>query len=497
MRFLLDRSMMFASTAAIAGLAFAGLAVFTPAFATPISFETHVDYPAAQFPLRVTSADLNGDGLADLVASNPAPFDPPFVVSVLLNLGDGTFAPAAFYPTGAPGRCVSAGDLDGDGDQDLAVGLQEGDFRVAVLVNDSQGHFAAPALLAEIPGRPDGIAVTDLDRDGDQDILIAQATGDEVVVLRNQGGGSFAPPSTQAGMTDAYFVHLAVGDVDGDSAPDLAISRSLSSLPPSLYHNRGDGTFEPRQALPAGTFEYAGLDFGDLDGDQDLDLVLVSELGSRVLMLRNDGAGAFSSAGTFPSGVETQFGNKVTLADLDADGKADVIVPAGNTHWVGVLRSNGSGLEAATFHQVGDQPTHVAASDLDNDGDLDLANALPHANELSVLLNVSSGTTGVGEDDGEAGPRVALSFGPAYSNPRPLGATIPYVLPAAAQVRITVMDVAGRRIRSLFAGERPAGSHVVSWDGRNDGGVRVGAGVYLVEMDGGGWRRTARIVVIP
>ena len=269
---------------------------------------------------------------------------------------------------------------------------------------------------------------------------------------------------------------------------------SLSALPPSLYHNRGDGTFEPRQALPAAIFDYAGLDFGDLDDDQDLDLVLVSELGPRVLALRNDGAGAFSAIGIFPSGVETQFGGKVTVADLDADGQADVIVPAANTHRVGVLRSNGSGLEADTFHEVGGQPTHVAASDLDEDGDLDLTNALPHSNELSVLLN-ASGTTGVG--GAGAGPRVALSFGPAFSNPTLLGATIPYVLPAAAQVRIAVMDVAGRSVRSLFAGERPAGSHVVTWDGRNDGGVRVGAGVYLVEMDGGSWRRTARIVIIP
>ncbi len=200
---------------AIAGLAFLTL----PAFAAPITFETHVDYPAAQFPLRVTSADLNGDGHVDLVAANPA-FDPTFVVSVLLNLGDGTFAPAAFYPTGAPGRSVSAGDLDGDGDQDLAVGLQEGDFRVALLENDGQGHFAAPAFLAPIAGRPDGIAVTDLDRDGDQDILIAQAAGDEVVVLRNQGGGSFAPPSSQAGMTDAYFVHRSVQHVVTGPAGD-------------------------------------------------------------------------------------------------------------------------------------------------------------------------------------------------------------------------------------------------------------------------------------
>jgi len=478
--------------AATVGLAF--LTALAPTAAgAPIAFEGHVDYATGRFPLRVIAADLNGDGYADIVTANPDSFNPPFAVSVLLNLGNGTFAEATSYVTSAPGRCVAAGDLDGDGDQDLAVGLQTGPFRIAVLVNDGLGHFAAPELLAPIFGRPDGIAIADLDRDGDRDLLIAQGAGaDEVVVLLNQGNGTFGPASPQAGPSDAYFVHLAVGDIDADGDPDLAISRSLSGIQPSLYRNRGDGTFEPRAPLDAVTFEYAGVDFGDLDGDLDLDLVLVSELGPRLLVLRNNGAGVFAPVGIFPSGIETQLGNQVRLADLDRDGRADVIVPAAVTYRLATLRSLGAGgLEAGTPHDLVGQPTSVAAADLDNDGDLDLVGGSPHTNQVSVLRNISGTTTAAGAP----GAETALSFGPALANPTPLGATIPCVLGTPAEVRISVTDVTGRRVRELFQGEMAAGEHRVTWDGRNDRGVQVGSGLYLVELDGGTWRRMARVLV--
>ena len=478
-----------APLAAIAALAFSACS----AFAATIQFENHVDYPAGRFPLRVVVADVNGDGQVDIIASTPSSPNGPSTVSVLSNLGDGTFAPVDLYPTGEPARSADAGDLDGDGDMDLAVGLQQGDFRVAVLRNDAQGGFNDPELIAAGTGRPDFIDILDIDGDDDQDIVLVQAFGQEVVVLRNLGGGNFSLPEEHGGMNDAYFAHGAVGDLDADGDPDLVTSRSLSGTLPGIYRNRGDGTFDPREPLDAPLFSIAGVDLGDLDGDLDLDVVIVSELGSIVHVFRNSGQGLFTVWGTFPSGVETQFGGKVTVADLDGDGLADVIVPAANTFRIGVLRSAGaSGLEAATFHELGGQPTDVAAGDFDHDGDLDLAAGLPTQNHVSVLSNVSEGTAGVGQ---LGAPEIALAFGPAHSNPTPAGATIPYVLATPANVRIAVFDVTGRKVRDLFRGELAAGERAVTWDGRTERGARVGAGVYVVEMNGGAWRRTARIVI--
>ena len=489
--------------AALAGVVLAGVAilaelvVFVPSGrAAPITFDDHVEYSTGPRPRMLTVADLNGDGRPDVATGNSSLNG--HEVSVLLNLGDGTFGTATQYSTVEASRSPAAGDIDGDGDRDLAVSLQSGEFRLAILLNDGQGHFGPPELLAPLGGGgvPHGPAVLDLDGDEDRDIVFAQAGGDEVVVLMNQGDGSFATHVTYGGVSDAYFVHLSVGDVDADDDPDVVIGRSLSGIPPSLYRNRGDGTFDPPQPIPVeNVFKYAGNDLGDLDGDGDLDLVFVSESGHRVLALRNDGSGMFSPLGTFPSGVETQFGGGVTLADLDGDQLADAIIPGANTYRIATLRSAGAaGFEEPVFHPLGGLATDVAAGDLDGDRDLDLVSGLPHQNQVSVLINQSE-TTAVG-----AGlePGNAPSLGPALGNPAGrFGTSIPFVLAEPAQVLISVRDVAGRQVRSLFGGERPAGRQVVIWDGRSDGGARVAAGVYLIELNAGGWRRTARVVVVP
>jgi hypothetical protein len=342
----------------------------------------------------------------------------------------------------------------------------------------------------------DGPVVIDLDGDDDRDIVFAQSFGDEVVVLINQGDGDFAPPVSYGGVPDAYFVHLSVGDVDGDEDPDVVIGRTLSSTPPSLYRNHGNGTFEPPQTIAVDeAYEFAGNDLGDLDGDGDLDLVFVSNGSSWVIALRNDGSGSFLSMGIFPCGVETQFGGGITLADLDVDGRADAIVPAANTFRIATLRSSGAAFEAPAFHPLGWTTTDVAAGYLDGDDDLDVACTQPGRDEVSILLNRSETTAAVGPG---LEPGSSASFGPAHSNPvGRFGTSIPYVLAEPTHVRISVRDVAGRHVRSLVGGERPAGRQVVIWDGRSDGGALVAGGVYLVELNGGGWRRTARVVVVP
>jgi FG-GAP-like repeat/FlgD Ig-like domain len=473
----------------------AGLGALAPsASASPIIFDEHLEYPTgSEHPGGLTLADLDGDGHSDIATGCSSD---PHAVSVLLNLGDGTFGTGTQYPTGGATRSPVAGDVDGDGDRDLVVALRSGEFGVAILRNDGLGHFGPPEHHAPANGVIDRPAVLDLDGDDDRDIVFAQSSEDEVVVLMNQGGGNFAPPVGYGGDPDAYFVHLSVGDVDGDDAPDLVIGRSLTSTQPSLYRNRGDGTFEPPQAIVVeDVYDFAGNDLGDLDGDGDLDLVFVSDRSSWVIALRNDGSGSFSRMGVFPSGVETQFGGVVTLADLDGDGRADAIVPAANTFRIATLRSSGAGFEAPAFHQLGHTAADVLAGYLDGDEDLDVACTLPLQDQVSILLNRSETTTAVGLG---LEPWTPASFGPAHSNPAGrFGTSIPYVLAEPAHVRISVRDVAGRHIRSLFGGERPAGRQVVIWDGRSDGGALVAAGVYLIELNGGGWQRTARVVVLP
>jgi hypothetical protein len=114
---------------------------------------------------------------------------------------------------------------------------------------------------------------------------------------------------------------------------------------------------------------------------------------------------------------------------------------------------------------------------------------------VSILINRSETVAAVGPGPD---PGTPVSLGLPLSNPTgPFGTTIPYFLAEPGPVRISVRDVAGRHVRSLFAGERPAGRQAVIGDGRAESGARVGAGIYLVELSAGGWRGTARLVVVP
>jgi hypothetical protein len=442
--------------------------------------------------LNVAIADFDGDSDLDVAVTNPDPFELPNAVAILLNHGDGTFDPMIPVDCAGVARSIAAGDLDADQDVDLVLGYQEGEFRAGVFLNDGNGGFAAPELLAPIPGRPDGASVIDLDGDDDLDIVLVQAAGDEIVVLENEGGASFADAVTYGGESSAYFILSAFGDVDGDEDLDIVVGRALSEDVVSLYRNPGDGTFGAHEDITV-PFGFVGVGLGDVDGDGDLDLAMRSDVGPQVLLAKNNGSGTFTPGASVPSGVETQLGATLTLADLDGDGRSDAILPAANTYRIATLRSAGAaGFEAATFHPLGGLSRCARAADLDGDQDVDVACALVYAGEASILMNQANGPTGAAS----APLAGTVAFGPAQPNPVRIETTIPVELLANERVRVSVVDVSGRRVRTLFDGERVSGRSSITWNTRDDAGAVVAPGVYFVKLDGERIRRTTRVVVV-
>jgi hypothetical protein len=473
-------------------LFFAAVGFESSVQAASIAFEAHVEYAVALNPLDAAYADFDGDGLVDVAVTKTNQFSEPQELSLLINAGGGAFQAATFVPTIETPRCLDGGDIDGDGDQDIVVGFQSGDFRAGILRNDGNGNFGSAQLLGLVAGRADALSVVDLDVDGDLDIVIANATGEEVVVLLNEGAGNFAEPETYGGISPAYFAHLAVGDIDGDDDPDVVIGRSLAVDTQSIYRNNGEGTFSSPEPIVT-PLSYAGNDLGDVDGDHDLDLAVVNESGPALLLLLNNGSGVFTSAGTFFTGAETQFGGELTLADLDQDGLADAMLVGANTPRVATLRSNGAGFEAAEFHVLGGLSRRVEVADLDGDQDFDLVATLFESARVSILLNESSSPTPVAP-----GPSLsqALSFGPAMPNPMRVSTSIPLVLPSASEVRVSIVDVSGRLVRALPGGARSEGRSAVEWDRRDSRGDLVRAGVYFARLETSQTKRTVRIAVL-
>jgi len=117
--------------------------------------------------------------------------------------------------------------------------------------------------------------------------------------------------------------------------------------------------------------------------------------------------------------------------------------------------------------------------------------AITAQNAAWFLDEIEAGLTGVG--DAPVAP-LALAMSPAAPNPSRGASRLRFVLPAAGAVELTVFDVSGRRVRTLIAGPRPAGAGEISWDGRDETGHPVRAGLYLARLRTGAGARTGRLV---
>jgi len=222
-------------------------------------FAPHVDYPTAASPVSVALADLDGDHALDVVTADAD----RKAVSVLLNRGDGTLEPKDDYTTAIGPVAVAAGDLDGDGHPDLVTANTSGS--VSVLLNKGKGAFAGRADYAAA-GAPSSLALADFDGDGFLDAAVASPRaprGRHLTVLLGRGDGTFR--LRRYFPARVYASRLSSADLNGDGHADLVLSDGGAL---AVMLNRGDSTFEG--ALWFGLANT--LAAGDFNGDGRLDL---------------------------------------------------------------------------------------------------------------------------------------------------------------------------------------------------------------------------------
>ena len=338
-------------------------------------------------PVALVIADFNNDRVPDLAVLN-APTDPinapPGSISILLGQGDGTFLGLPAISVGSTASSLVAGDFNNDGRADLAVADRNG---VSILIGQGSGAFQAPSVVSSAFAQL--LAVGYFNGDGNADLAgIATATiqTSSLSILLGQGDGTFQLASSVL-VNVGFPSALAIGDVDGDGIPDLAVTDGFNDLV-SIATGRGDGTFNARPSIAVGTGPRA-LTVGDFKGNGRLDLATANQNGDSVSILLSRGRGRFEVAPAYPTGACCP--SSLVVGDFDGDGVVDLAETNFPDSTISILKGLGNGRFQTTARTPAPNfPWEMAVADFDGDGHLDLAIANQDigggGNTVSILL---------------------------------------------------------------------------------------------------------------
>ena len=363
--------------------------------ATSTTLTVTVPLASAYLPVTVTTHELT--------AYAPTLFDVTFD-SYGLGLGSvtaGSFVPSGTFATDNSPYIVFAGDLDGDGKPDLAVTNRVGNSISVLRNNGSSGTVSFSPKQTITISNPGFITMGDLDGDGKPDLVYNSEVFNNIQLYRNtstNGSISFGSPTGMA--TGQKPSAIVIGDIDGDGRPDIAaVNSNDNTLSVWLNISSGPGviSFNPSVNFPTGSLPH-NLVIGDLDGDGKPEIAVLNELDNSLIVFANS-----SSPGnlvltrtpySYVTGT-TPFG--MAIADVDGDGKLDIVESNAGDNTVTVWRNTNAITGAITLAGLNTiptsgQPGFISLGDLDEDGKPDLVVGSAGTSSLFVFKNKS--TTG-------------------------------------------------------------------------------------------------------
>ena len=362
------------------------LALFAASAASQSYVFNRADFTTGTGPVAVAVGDFNGDGRPDVAVVNSGANS----VSILLGQPNGTLGPKRDFAVGGDPSAVVVGDFNGDGKLDLAV-ANSVDSTVTILQGDGTGFFMLKSTVGTGSSPNPGtlsIAAGDFTGDGRLDLVVADESSGTISILLGKGDGTFTLGSSPSVGVEP--VAVAVADFRNNHKLDLVVTDGNESYV-SVLLGKGNGTFESPQQYATGSFGTSVVT-GDFNRDGKIDIAAASFGSGSVSVLLGSGDGTFHNHVDYPAGTSPY---SVSVGDFKGDGKLDLAVANYNVNkpgGVSILLGNGNGTFASPVaYGVGGEPSSLTLADLNGDGKLDVVSCNYHSDTVSVLLGRGDG----------------------------------------------------------------------------------------------------------
>lgn len=344
-------------------------------------------------PQSVVTADIDGDGDKDIISASQG--DDKIAWFENIN-GAGNFGQLKVISSDVPGAImVKVADMDGDGDNDVLSIAYEENYFAWHENQDGLGTFGPPQIIESDIFQPRAIFAMDMDSDQDMDIITASTSG--LHWFENKDGLGDFDSQIKISTSDDILTDAYPADLDGDGDIDIVGASGINS--DIFWYENTDGlaNFSLSQQISAQGSGFYSLFTSDLDNDGDMDIIAGFPNTEQMTWYENtDGEGAFGAQQIIGSGLG--YIRDIFSEDVDGDNDMDIIIASanmtGSLNWIENIDGQGDfgPKQIISYAQI--QLRSLFVDDLDEDGKLDLVTASETDHKVAWYRNIGFGNFG-------------------------------------------------------------------------------------------------------